>query len=97
MPPCMGRANATHCPPVALQQWGPQSASNSLPALVPHAGVRPSADGADVASPLSLVEWFMQFYEHKLSVGCTPAECVLKEGELLFVPVSALREVHRRR
>lgn len=49
-------------------------------------GVRPSEDGADVASPVSLMEWFMSFYEHKGSVGCTPLECTLRQGELLFVP-----------
>jgi hypothetical protein len=50
--------------------------------------VRPSEDGADVASPVSLMEWFTQFYPHKHSVGCAPAECVLRQGEMLFVPVS---------
>lgn len=30
----------------------------------------------------------MSFYEHKASVGCTPLECILKEGEIMFVPVS---------
>ncbi|KAI3433776.1 hypothetical protein D9Q98_003581 [Chlorella vulgaris] len=49
-------------------------------------GVRPSEDGADVASPVSLMEWFTQFYPHKHSVGCAPAECVLRQGEMLFVP-----------
>lgn len=49
-------------------------------------GVRPSCDGADVASPVSIMEWFMSFYEHKESVGYTPAECILKEGEIMFVP-----------
>ncbi len=41
-----------------------------------------------MASPVSLMEWFMSFYEHKESVGCAPRECTLREGELLFVPVS---------
>ena len=50
--------------------------------------MRPSEDGADVASPVSIMEWFMSFYEHKESVGCKPAECTLRAGELLFVPVS---------
>ncbi|PSC67070.1 F-box protein [Micractinium conductrix] len=35
-------------------------------------GVRPSQDGADVASPVSLMEWFMSFYEHRDTVGYTP-------------------------
>ena len=29
----------------------------------------------------------MSFYEHKESVGCAPLECVVSEGEILFVPV----------
>lgn len=49
-------------------------------------GVRPSEDGAEVASPVSIMEWFMSFYEHKGSVGCAPLECTLRQGELLFVP-----------
>ncbi|PSC67356.1 F-box protein [Micractinium conductrix] len=32
------------------------------------------------------MEWFMSFYEHRDTVGYTPKECILKEGELLFIP-----------
>ena len=35
-----------------------------------------------------LRQWFMSFYEHRDTVGYTPKECILKEGELLFIPVS---------
>lgn len=49
-------------------------------------GVRPSADGADVASPVSLTEWFLSFYEHRTAGGWAPAECVVRAGEVLFVP-----------
>lgn len=55
----------------------------------PHAtppGVRPSADGADVASPVSLTEWFLSFYDHRAAGGRAPAECVVRTGEVLFVP-----------
>ncbi|KAL6766636.1 hypothetical protein ACKKBG_A36795 [Auxenochlorella protothecoides x Auxenochlorella symbiontica] len=55
----------------------------------PHAtppGVRPSADGADVASPVSLTEWFLSFYDHRAAGGRAPAECVVRPGEVLFVP-----------
>lgn len=58
-----------------------------LPCPALPAGVRPSEDGAEVASPVSIMEWFMSFYEHKGSVGCAPLECTLRQGELLFVPV----------
>lgn len=47
------------------------------PHVVPP-GVHPSADGADVAAPVSLVEWFLNFYEEakeaKVSTGA--ALCV---------------------
>ena len=56
------------------------------PPSVTPPGVRPSADGADVASPVSLPEWFLSFYEHKAAAGRAPAECVVRAGEILFVP-----------
>eukprot|EP00301_Raphidiophrys_heterophryoidea_P025293 c8453_g1_i2.p1 GENE.c8453_g1_i2~~c8453_g1_i2.p1 ORF type:complete len:308 (-),score=69.35 c8453_g1_i2:210-1133(-) len=50
-------------------------------------GVFPSADGADVACPISLVEWFIGFYEKpEADSRSGRLECILREGELLFVP-----------
>jgi len=49
-------------------------------------GVRASADGADVACPVSLMEWFIHFYPHKEVVGYLPVECTVQAGEILFVP-----------
>ena len=49
-------------------------------------GVLQSQDGADVASPVSLMEWMISFYDIRDSQGVKPYECVVKEGELLFVP-----------
>lgn len=49
-------------------------------------GVRASADGADVACPVSLMEWMLSFYDLRSCEGYAPKECVLKEGEILFVP-----------
>lgn len=43
-----------------------------------------SEDGADVATSLSLVEWFLNYYQESQYVK--PKECVVKAGELLFVP-----------
>lgn len=43
------------------------------PSVVPP-GVHPSEDGAEVATPLSIVEWFINFYdetrEGKVGGGC---------------------------
>ena len=46
-----------------------------------------SADGADLATPLSLVEWFASFYEATADgEGPAPLEGICGEGEILFVP-----------
>lgn len=49
-------------------------------------GVFASTDGADVATPVSLIEWFLNFYEESQSSRVKPRECIVKAGELLFVP-----------
>lgn len=49
-------------------------------------GVTPSEDGADVAAPVSIIEWFLSFYQLRNAGGTQPLECILKEGEVLFVP-----------
>ena len=55
------------------------------PHVVPP-GVRQSDDGADVASPISLMEWMLSFYDIRDCDGVAPVEFVQKRGELLFVP-----------
>lgn len=49
-------------------------------------GVVASEDGADVATPVSLIEWFLDFYEETQSGRIKPRECIVQAGELLFVP-----------
>eukprot|EP00803_Ostreobium_quekettii_P005108 evm.model.scf_611.4 EVM.evm.TU.scf_611.4 scf_611:63945-73681(+) len=49
-------------------------------------GVHPSEDGADVATPLSLLEWFLNFYGEWQQQEVQPLECVVHAGELIFVP-----------
>ncbi len=51
-----------------------------------HAGVHASADGADVATPVSLVEWFLNFYEAAQHGRVRPLEGIVRAGEVLFVP-----------
>lgn len=51
-------------------------------------GVRQSSDGANVSCPVSLMEWMLSFYDLRDCEGMAPRECVLKRGELLFVPRS---------
>lgn len=59
-----------------LPPWGP-----------PPPGVFPSPDGGDVAQPVSLIEWFMNFYrETRVTRERDLIEFVAKEGEVVFVP-----------
>jgi len=55
-----------------------------FPPNVTPPGVHPSADGADVAQPLSIVEWFTNFYDADDSKR--PLECICEPGDVLFVP-----------
>ena len=58
--------------------------STPVAALPP--GVHASADGANVATPVSLVEWFLNFYEEACEGEVRPVEGVVRAGEVLFVP-----------
>lgn len=55
-------------------------------------GVFPSANGDDVAMPISLGEWFLTYWDehckqrHNPDKSKRPYECIVKPGELLFVP-----------
>jgi len=50
-------------------------------------GVHASKDMAEVATTVSCMEWFRQFYPHKTKEGTvTPVEFVSKPGDLVFVP-----------
>ena len=53
---------------------------------VVNAGVHASADGAEVATPVSLVEWFLNFYTAAQEGDVKPVEGVVRAGEVLFVP-----------
>eukprot|EP00897_Mesotaenium_endlicherianum_P000489 jgi/Mesen1/10440/ME000082S09943 len=55
------------------------------PGAVPP-GVHPSPDGADVAAPVSITEWFMNFYADTRKGDVRPVEGVCRAGEVLFVP-----------
>ena len=51
-----------------------------------HAGVHASDDGADVACPVSLIEWFLNFYKETRKGHVQPLEGICRAGEVLFVP-----------
>ncbi|CAM9976017.1 unnamed protein product, partial [Scytosiphon promiscuus] len=52
-------------------------------------GVHPSEDGLDLAAPVSITEWFLNFYENCHAPGrkVRPLECVVSAGEVVFVPM----------
>ena len=54
------------------------------PHIVPLPGVYPSNDGGDVATPVTLMEWFINFYDYAREMGAR--ECICNSGELIYVP-----------
>ncbi|WIA16759.1 hypothetical protein OEZ85_013410 [Tetradesmus obliquus] len=57
-----------------------------FPPGTPPPGVYPSPDGADVAAPISLFEWLLNFYEEARESKHHPLETISGPGELLYVP-----------
>lgn len=62
-----------------------------LPPGCPPPGVHPSRDGAEVSQPVSLIEWFFNFYSDlRRLVDTSPAwdlkECTCGPGDAVFVP-----------
>lgn len=59
-----------------------------FPPHAPPPGVTPSTDGGDVRAPLSVMEWFINFYEAAREYGRTVGaiECVVNTGEVMFIP-----------
>ena len=54
----------------------------------PPPGIHPSPDGAHVAGPATVREWFASFYEAAVSgpPGLRPVEGVVGPGDVVFVP-----------
>lgn len=44
-------------------------------------GVYPTSDNSEVTSPISVAEWFLQYYK-----AGSAYECVVEPGEIMFVP-----------
>ncbi|GBC05241.1 hypothetical protein RclHR1_06120005 [Rhizophagus clarus] len=49
-------------------------------------GVFTSADEAEVTSPISIMEWYLNFYKETQKSKPRPLEGVCKAGEIIFVP-----------
>ncbi|CAH0477681.1 unnamed protein product [Peronospora belbahrii] len=51
-------------------------------------GIHPSEDGSEVSTPVSMMEWFVTFYNavQKLPAHLKPLEGICRKGETIFVP-----------
>lgn len=85
-----GSGSSFHIDPNSTSAWNAVVRGSKKwvlfpPDVVPP-GVHPSPDGAEVACPVSIIEWFMNFYNATKSWKKRPIECVCKAGEVIFVP-----------
>ncbi|MFS7955486.1 putative transcription factor & chromatin remodeling &Metalloenzymes JmjC family [Helianthus anomalus] len=85
-----GSGSSFHIDPNSTSAWNAVVKGSKKwflfpPDVVPP-GVYPSSDGAEVACPVSITEWFMNFYESTKTWKKKPVECVCKAGEVIFVP-----------
>lgn len=86
----VGSGSSFHVDPNSTSAWnavirGSKKWVMFPPEVVPP-GVHPSPDGAEVACPVSIIEWFMNFYGATKKWKRRPVECVCKAGEVVFVP-----------
>jgi Cupin-like domain len=56
-----------------------------FPPDVPPPGVHPSADECDVVAPVSVLEWYISYYDAARATGAG-VECTVGAGEVVFVP-----------
>ncbi|XP_042492386.1 F-box protein At5g06550 [Macadamia integrifolia] len=85
-----GSGSSFHIDPNSTSAWNAVIKGSKKwvlfpPDVVPP-GVHPSPDGAEVACPVSIIEWFMNFYGATRDWKKRPIECVCKAGEVIFVP-----------
>lgn len=85
-----GSGSSFHIDPNSTSAWNAVIKGSKKwilfpPDVVPP-GVHPSPDGAEVASPVSIIEWFMNFYNATKNWEKRPIECVCNAGEVIFVP-----------
>ncbi|GKU91088.1 hypothetical protein SLEP1_g5008 [Rubroshorea leprosula] len=85
-----GSGSSFHIDPNSTSAWNAVIKGSKKwvlfpPDVVPP-GVHPSPDGAEVACPVSIIEWFMNFYGASKNWKKRPIECICKAGEVIFVP-----------
>ncbi|CAI0406472.1 unnamed protein product [Linum tenue] len=85
-----GSGSSFHIDPNSTSAWNAVIKGSKKwilfpPDVVPP-GVHPSPDGAEVACPVSIIEWFMNFYGATKKWQKRPVECICRAGEVIFVP-----------
>eukprot|EP00257_Ricinus_communis_P018983 XP_015577832.1 F-box protein At5g06550 [Ricinus communis] len=85
-----GSGSSFHIDPNSTSAWNAVIKGSKKwilfpPDVIP-SGVHPSPDGTEVACPVSIIEWFMNFYDATKDWKKRPIECVCKAGEVIFVP-----------
>ncbi|CAN0879256.1 Arginine-specific demethylase JMJ22 [Linum grandiflorum] len=85
-----GSGSSFHIDPNSTSAWNAVIKGSKKwilfpPDVVPP-GVHPSPDGAEVACPVSIIEWFMNFYSATKNWKKRPVECICRAGEVIFVP-----------
>ncbi|XP_021886897.1 F-box protein At5g06550 [Carica papaya] len=85
-----GSGSSFHIDPNSTSAWNAVIRGSKKwilfpPDVVPP-GVHPSPDGAEVACPVSIIEWFMNFYGATKNWKKRPIECICRAGEVIFVP-----------
>ncbi|KAJ6778572.1 ARGININE DEMETHYLASE AND LYSYL-HYDROXYLASE JMJD [Salix koriyanagi] len=85
-----GSGSSFHIDPNSTSAWNAVIKGSKKWVLFPPdvipPGVYPSPDGAEVACPVSIIEWFMNFYGATKNLKRRPIECICKAGEVIFVP-----------
>jgi Cupin-like domain len=56
-----------------------------FPPSTPPPGVHPSTDECEVTAPVSVLEWYLSYYEAARATDMG-LECTVKAGEIMFVP-----------
>lgn len=85
-----GSGSSFHIDPNSTSAWNAVIKGSKKwvlfpPDVVPP-GVHPSPDGSEVACPVSIIEWFMNFYGATKNWKKRSIECICKAGEVIFVP-----------
>jgi len=83
-----GSGSSFHKDPNGTQAWNATVVGRKkwimFPPNVVPPGVMPSPDGGTVVTPVSLMEWFVNYYDQAKEMN--PREVITERGDLIYVP-----------